>query len=220
MFTGLIETVGQLRATRGRTPVRLTIASSIPTAEVALGDSVAIDGCCLTVVAKDGETLSFEAATETLERTTLGRLRIGDRVNLERALKLNDRLGGHLVLGHVDGLGTIRMREPRGSAVYFGVEAPREVLRLTAPRGSIAVAGVSLTVTAVDPKQLYVAVIPHTLGATTMEGFEIGTPVNLEADLLARYVERLMQTAGIDADARHPQEAGLTVEYLKDKGFA
>ncbi len=220
MFTGLVETTGQLRSLQGRSPMRLTIESSIPTGEVAIGDSIAIDGCCLTVVAKDAECLSFEAATETLERTTLGRLRTGDRVNLERALRLNAHLGGHLVLGHVDGVGTVRVRERRGSAIYFGVEAPQEVLRLTAARGSIAIAGISLTVTDVDEKHLFVAVIPHTLDATIMGGFEIGTAVNLEADLLARYVERLLQTSADQAwDPQRPA-SGLTVDFLKDKGFA
>jgi len=218
MFTGLIETVGQIRAVAGRAPMRLTIASALPGAEVAIGDSIAIDGCCLTVVAKSEAALSFEAATETLARTTLGALRVGDRVNLERALRLDARLGGHLVLGHVDGVGTVRAREPKESAVYFAIEAPAGVLRLTAGRGSIAVAGISLTVTDVDQRQLRVAVIPHTLAVTTMDGFHVGTAVNLEADLVARYVERLIETRGWEEGRAAPSR--LTEQFLKDKGFA
>lgn len=226
MFTGLIETTGTIREASGRTPRRITIASSIPVAETELGASVAIDGCCLTVVSRSGDkTLTFEAATETLGRTTLGRLRVGDTVNLERALRLGDRLGGHFVSGHIDAVGTVRTREPRGSAIFFGIEAPREVLRLTAPRGSICVSGVSLTVTDVRDGLLFVGIIPHTMEVTTFGRFEVGTEVNLEADMLARYIagyiapyiERLGQ-----AQSEQPgdERSGLTVEFLKDKGFA
>jgi riboflavin synthase len=199
MFTGLVETMGTVVAATGSTPRRLTIQSPLPHGEVRLGDSVAVDGCCLTVVAADATGLAFEAATETLARTTLGGLAVGARVNLERALRLGDRLGGHLVAGHVDGVGTVRERAQRGSALYVGIEAPREVGRLTAPRGSITVAGVSLTVTEVRDMTFWVGLIPHTLGATTLGALQVGDRVNLEADLLARYLERLLHVEGAAA---------------------
>lgn len=213
MFTGLVETVGIVRQATGSSPRRVTISSSIATAEVAIGDSVAIDGCCLTVVAKSGDTLSFEAATETLERTTLGKLDKGAKVNLERALRLGDRLGGHLVSGHVDGLGKLVAKEMRGSALYLGVEAPEDVAHLIASQGSITIAGVSLTVTSVEGRVFYVGLIPHTLEVTTLGERERGDLVNLEVDLIARYLERLVE-------AKRPAGTpSLTREFLKDKGF-
>jgi riboflavin synthase len=216
MFTGLVETVGTVRGVSGRAPLSLTIASAIPAHEVAIGDSVAIDGCCLTMVERAGEALTFEAATETLARTTVGELRVGDRVNLERALRLGDRLGGHLVLGHVDGVGVIERREQKQSALYLRVSAPWEVMRLTAARGSVCVAGISLTVTEVDQRGFGVAVIPHTLDATTLCQVKVGQRVNLEADLLARYLERLLETRTAPQDAA----SGLTLDFLKERGFA
>ena len=217
MFTGLIETVGTVRAATGDSPRRLTIASELPGAEVKVGDSIAIDGCCLTVVEKGGVELSFEAATETLSRTTLVHLHAGDRVNLERSLAAAGRLDGHMVMGHVDGVGIVRLREQRQSALYLGVTAPTDVLPLVAPRGSIAIAGVSLTVAAVEGELVTVALIPHTLAKTTLEGLKVGARVNLEADILARYVARAMNAH--QAKGAASGEGSLTEEYLKDKGF-
>jgi riboflavin synthase len=212
MFTGLIETVGKVRAAVGNAPLRLSVASSLPNDEISIGDSVAIDGVCLTVVEKAPGVLTFEAATETLARTTMGNLAVGDRVHLERALQLGGRLDGHLVQGHVDGIGTVSVVEMRGSALYLGIDAPADVARLTVARGSIAIAGCSLTVTDVQADTIYVALIPHTVAGTRFGDLRRGAPVNLEADLLARYVEKLLgaQTGG----------GSLTVEFLKDKGFA
>lgn len=213
MFTGLVEAVGTVRQATGDSPRRLTIASALPSAEIAIGDSVAIDGCCLTVVEAAHDALTFEAATETLRRTTLGALRSGDTVNLERALRLGDRLGGHLVSGHVDGLGALRTREHVASALYLGIEAPDDVAPLIASQGSITVAGVSLTVTRVEGRLFEVALIPHTLAVTTLDKLRVGDGVNLEADLIARYVQRLT------AYGRGGATGSLTPEFLKDKGF-
>ena len=212
MFTGLIETIGTVRAAVGRSPLRLSVASSLPVDEIAVGDSIAIDGACLTVVEKGPGFLTFEAATETLSRTTLGALAVGDHVHLERSLKLGGRLDGHLVMGHVDGIGTVTVAEQRGSAWYLGVDAPDDVARLTVPRGSIAIAGCSLTVTDVQEQTIVVALSPHTLEVTRFGELRRGARVNLEADLLARYVDKLL---GV-----HRPQGSLTAEFLKDKGFA
>ena len=208
MFTGLVESQGTVARSTGDTLRRLTIASDLPAPDIRVGDSIAIDGCCLTVVANSAEGLAFEAATETLQRTTIGELKAGDTVNLERALRLGDRLDGHLVAGHVDGVGTVRAREHKGSALYLAIEAPLEVARLTAARGSITVAGVSLTVTGVDGHVFSVGLIPHTVNVTTLGKLQMGQRVNLEADLFARYVERLWEL-------RNPS---LTPANLADKG--
>jgi riboflavin synthase len=217
MFTGLVEAVGRIARATGDSPRRLTVSSSIPHDEVALGDSIAIDGCCLTVVERTADGLSFEAATETLRRTTLGRLKPGDAVNLERALRLGDRLGGHLVSGHVDGLGRVVSREQVQSALYLGLEAPAELAPLIASQGSITVAGVSLTVTRVEGRVFWIGLIPHTVAVTTLDALKSGDEVNLEADVIARYVQRLMATGAVPG--RAAPAGSLTEEYLKDKGF-
>ena len=193
MFTGLIECTGTLRRVSGTSPRVLSLESLIPVAEVAVGDSIAIDGTCLTVVSTQDQLLTFEAGTETLEVTTLGSLAEGQRVNLERALRVGDRLGGHLVSGHVDGIGVLTSKEQRDSVLYLGFEAPPEVASLTAKRGSITVSGVSLTVTDVQGPIFYVGLIPHTLEVTTLGSLGLGDRVNLEADLLARYMHRLLE---------------------------
>jgi riboflavin synthase len=187
MFTGLVREVGVVRSLAASG--RLVISSSL---EAELGDSIAIDGACLTVVAFDGETLAFDAVPETLARTCLGRLAAGSRVNLEPALRAGDALGGHYVQGHVDGVGTVRSVEPedRGRRVWFDV--PAELLRYVVEKGSITVQGVSLTVAGIDGEGFAVALIPHTLEATTLGELVPGTPVNVEADVLAKYVERLV----------------------------
>ena len=217
MFTGLVEAVGRVSAMQGRAPLRLSIDSGLPTDAIAIGDSIAIDGCCLTVVERAGQVLSFEAATETLERTTLGQLHVGERVNLERALKVGDHLGGHWVAGHVDGVGRVVSREQRGSAVYYTVEAPQEVAPFVAPRGSVCLAGISLTVTSVEGDCFDVAVIPHTLGVTTLGDMSVGAKVNVEADLIARYVGRLLSHGGAGAG---PEASRLSIETLRQHGFA
>jgi riboflavin synthase len=193
VFTGLIEAVGIVSAVSGTSPKRITIACPYHTDEVAIGASIAIDGCCLTVVEKTAGGLAFEAATETLKRTTIGSLKEGTRVNLERSLKLGDRLDGHLVLGHVDGLGWVRERKPEGSAWYLTIEASEELAPLVAARGSVAVAGVSLTVADTAGSSFRVGLIPHTWHVTALADYAVGAPINLEADIMARYVQRLLE---------------------------
>ena len=180
MFTGIVREVGTVASFDG---ARLVVETGT---DAGIGDSVAIAGVCLTVTARENGTLAFDLVPETLDRTTLGRLAAGARVNVEPSLRAGDPLGGHIVQGHVDGVG--RLRE-RGDLTWF--DAPPEIVRYCVEKGSIAVDGTSLTVAAVDENGFAVALIPHTLEATTLGSLEPGDPVNLEVDVLAKYVERL-----------------------------
>jgi riboflavin synthase len=192
VFTGLIREVGTVLAVEGGADgVRLTIEAPQTAPDAQLGDSVAIDGICLTVVAVAGDSFAFDAVPETLDRTSLGTLDHGSRVNLEPALRAGDALGGHYVQGHVDGVGSVRSVEPEGEGKRIWFAAPPELLRYVALKGSIAVQGTSLTVAAVDGAGFAVALIPHTLEATTLGALEPEDLVNLETDVLAKYVEKL-----------------------------
>jgi riboflavin synthase len=195
MFTGIVQAKGRIAAVAPKAD-GLRIAVDIgmqESADVAVGDSIAINGCCLTVVEINGATLDFDVSAETL-RCTVGLDRVGD-VNVEMALRLADRLGGHLMTGHVDGVGTVSRfaavaGDPHGSWL-LEIDAPAELARFVATKGSIAVQGVSLTVNGVDGARFHVNLIPHTLAVTTLGALAPGAPVNLEVDLVARYVERL-----------------------------
>lgn len=191
MFTGIVETLAEVVEVRQEPPGRrLTIASTLTAEGAQLGDSVALNGCCLTVVAIDGDRLAFEAGPETLSRTNLGRLTASSRVNVERSLRLGDRMGGHVVTGHVDGLGQLARRHDDGVWATLWFDAPAALLTQMVSKGSIAVDGVSLTLVDVTGDQFSVALIPHTLAVTTLGGLKPGEPVNLETDLLAKYVEK------------------------------
>jgi riboflavin synthase len=196
MFTGLIQAVGRIHSLdlRGG-DLRLTIeVGSLPMDDIVLGESIAVSGCCLTVVAFDARSFAADVSTESLSRTTLGSRAIGDQVNLERALQVGDRLGGHLVSGHVDGVGRVASVTPDARAQRWRFETPRALLRYVAEKGSIAVDGVSLTVNAVDDDGFEVALIPHTVAHTAFGETPVGASVNLEVDQVARYVERLLGT--------------------------
>ena len=193
MFTGLIREVGRVLSREGGADgVRLTIEAPQTAGEAQLGDSIAINGVCLTVVAVAGGSFAFDAVPETLDRTSLGTLDHGSRVNLEPALRAGEALGGHYVQGHVDGVGTVRSVEPEGDGKRIWFDAAPELLRYVVDKGSIAVQGTSLTVAAVDDTGFAVALIPHTLEVTTLGELEPEDPVNLEADVLAKYVEKLL----------------------------
>jgi riboflavin synthase len=194
MFTGIVEELGRVRAVQRREGgARVEIEATTVIVDAAIGDSIAVNGCCVTVVELGDGWWAADAVIETLERTALGALDAGERVNLERPLRLADRLGGHLVQGHVDAVGRIVTRAPLpdGSS-RFTFAAPTEVLRYVVEKGSIAVDGISLTVTAVGDDTFDVAVIPHTLAVTTLGHKDAGAPVNVEVDLVAKYVERLL----------------------------
>jgi riboflavin synthase len=189
MFTGLVREIGTVIS---MVDGHLTIDGPETAAGGQLGDSVAIDGVCLTVVARADSTLSFDAVPETLDRTALAALVQGSKVNLEPALRAGDALGGHYVQGHVDGVGTVRSVEPEGDGKRLAFDAQAELLRYVVEKGSIAVQGTSLTVAAVDEGGFEVALIPHTLEATTLGALQPGDRVNLETDVLAKYVEKLL----------------------------
>ncbi len=201
MFTGIITDIGRIaeRVERGASGDRLfLIETHYDTSAVDLGASIACNGCCLTVTDKgrDGRTKGFwftvEASQETLSKTTLGDWQAGTRINLERSLRLGDELGGHLVYGHVDGVGHIAARRPEGGSVRFTIEAPAAVAKYVASKGSVAIDGVSLTVNEVAGNSFGVNIIAHTQQETTFDGLQPGQAVNLEVDMLARYVARLL----------------------------
>ena len=198
MFTGIVEELGTVVSV---TPVadgaRIVITAATVLAEARLGDSIAVNGCCLTVVELGDGSWAADAVTETLDRTALGALRAGDGVNLERPVRVDDRLGGHIVQGHVDGVGTLVARDalPDGST-RMRVTIPVELLRYVVEKGSITIDGISLTIAAVDDATaaVEIAVIPHTLAVTTLGPKAPGDPVNIEVDVLAKHVERLLAT--------------------------
>src|SRR5574337_267680 len=215
MFTGLIEEVGQVQRVRREGAIaKLAITGQRIASSLAIGDSIAVDGACLTAT-KTAPTL-FEAdlSEETLARTTLGELRIGDSVNLERPCRPTDRLGGHFVTGHIDGVGTIREIRQTGGMWWFSIAYPEALRPLLVEKGSVAVGGISLTVADLDNRSFWVAIIPHTYHRTTLERKQVGRRVNLEADLLGKYVVRYLEGLG-----PLTRKAGLTESRLRDLGF-
>jgi riboflavin synthase len=195
MFTGLVSDLGTVRAlvpAGTATDLRIEIATAWNTAAIEIGASVACSGCCLTVVEKGEGWMAFNASGETLSKTTLGRWRAGTRVNLERSLKVGDELGGHLVSGHVDGVGVAASATPEGGSVRWRFRPPPALLPFIAAKGSVAVDGVSLTVNDVDADGFGVNIIPHTAAVTGFGSLRPGDPVNLEVDMLARYVARIL----------------------------
>lgn len=202
MFTGIITDLGRVRRLRrGTGPeggCELTIATAYPVDEIALGASIACSGPCLTVVAIEPGVFTVEASAETLARTTLGEWTEGTPVNLERALRLGDELGGHLVSGHIDGVAHLVERRPEGNSIRFTIEAPAELARYIAPKGSVALDGVSLTVNEVEGGRFGVNIIPYTLAHTSLGEARPGQRLNLEIDTIARYVARLLDVSGAE----------------------
>ena len=200
MFTGIVTDVGEIRSVEARAGnlSRLTIFTRYPRADIALGASIACAGVCLTVTETGAEGgrdwFAVDAAAETLRMTTAGRWQKGGKVNLERALKMGDELGGHLVAGHVDGLARVVSREDMTDSARFMLRAPRDLARFIAPKGSVTLDGVSLTVNAVEGDAFSVLIIPHTLSVTTLGALRQGEDVNLEIDTMARYAARLIET--------------------------
>lgn len=195
MFTGLVEALGRVIEVQSRPPgMRLVVDAGEVASDAVLGDSISVNGCCLTVVEIDGNKLAFDAGDETLKRTNLGRLGEADVVNLERSLQVGDRLGGHYVTGHIDGLGSLQQRNDDGEWSTCWFQVPPALTRQMASKGSVAIDGISLTLVDVEDDRFSVMLIPHTLAATTLGVRKVGDPVNIETDVLAKYVER--QLAG------------------------
>ncbi len=192
MFTGIITDVGQVRAVEKRGDTRFTIATCYPIGDIAIGASIACSGPCLTVVEKSNDSFSLDASAETLARTTAGSWHEGTRINLERALKMGDELGGHLLTGHVDSVATLTARRPEGDSLRLTFYVPGPFDRAIASKGAVAIEGVSLTVNEVDGNSFGVNIIPHTQRETTLGALQPGDRVNLEIDLIARYLARLV----------------------------
>ncbi|MBR1661993.1 MAG: riboflavin synthase [Acidaminococcaceae bacterium] len=229
MFTGLIAELGTAeRLAEGSTSCQLTVRAQKILPGVKIGDSIAVNGVCLTVVHLQGNRFTADVMPETVRRTTLRQLQPGDRVNLEKALRPTDGLDGHIVQGHVEGVGTIREIAPEGNALVYHIETPKELLRYIVEKGSVAIDGISLTVTETDDTGFSVSLIPHTAKMTTLGYKSVGDSVNLETDILARYVEKMLglqKTADGLADSRRTEiagensEDGLTEAFLRQHGF-
>jgi len=220
MFTGIIQAVGSIQSLQEKGgDVALSVATGkLPMSNVKLGDSIAVNGVCLTAVQLTENSFVADESRETLSLTSLGNLKTGSHVNLERALTLQDHLGGHLVSGHVDGLGQVEERRNDGRSEWFEIAAPKELAKYIAAKGSITIDGVSLTVNRVDGCRFEINIVPHTLQETVIGGYQAGTPVNLEVDLLARYLERLL--LGDKAAIGSAKESGITEGFLKENGYS
>lgn len=214
MFTGLIEEVGRVRQVQGGGDgvQRMEIEATTVTQDLTVGDSVNINGACQTATEAGPSSFTVESVAETLRLTTLGRLTAGDPVNLERSLRPQDRMGGHIVLGHVDGVGTVQLFDDQWGQWLLQVEPPETLGRYIAHKGSVTIDGISLTVASVAENSVFtIAIIPHTLVHTNLQQVRAGSLVNLEVDVVARYVERLL-TAGTPPQC-------LTLDHLRDKGY-
>jgi riboflavin synthase len=222
MFTGIIEGLGTIVSVMpGQQGQALTIAADFDLADTKLGGSIAVDGACLTAVKLENRQFTVDVSPETLRRTTLGDLRAGARVNLERALRLGDRLDGHLVSGHVDGIGRIRDRRREGNAIVIGIGVPAELSRYMIEKGSVAVAGASLTINRIDGAGFEVSIIPHTAHLTTIGTGRVGRRVNIETDMIGKYIEKFVREGrgSGSASAEEASSGGVDLSFLQKTGF-
>lgn len=217
MFTGIIEEIGRVRfLNKAGESARMSVEAKAILDDIHMGDSISVSGACLTVVAFDANTFTVDISPETLGATTIGELRPGDPVNLERAMQAGGRFGGHMVSGHVDGVGALLRKTEQGNAQVLTFSAPKEILEVSVPKGSMAVDGVSLTVNEIGEDSFSVAVIPHTVRMTTLGARGIGSRVNLEADLIGKHIQRLLSRRMDDA-----KQTGKTIDmgFLSEHGF-
>jgi len=220
MFTGIIEEIGTvLRINQSNTQNQLTIKASKILGDVSKGQSISTNGVCLTVVSHSWNNFIADVMPETMQRTNFGELKIGSKVNLERAMAINSRFGGHIVSGHIDGTGIIVNQIKDENAVRMTIEAKSELLKYVIEKGSIAIDGVSLTVTAVSAQAFDISVIPTTASDTTLLKRRIGDRVNLECDVIGKYVEKLMHFSGESEMAESENEKSISSEFLKNNGF-
>ena len=216
MFTGIIEELGKVqRITRGGKQQRITIGCSKILEDVHMGDSIAVNGVCLTARTIRGNEFTADVMAETLRKSSLGQLKPGSKVNLERALSPTGRFGGHIVSGHIDGTGTVKSIKPEGNAMWVEIAAPASILRLIIMKGSIAIDGISLTVADVGDESFKVSVIPHTASETTLLDKKPGDAVNLENDVIGKYVEKLLRTPA----EPEKKDSQLTLDTLMTNGF-
>lgn len=223
VFTGLVEDVGRVADINRRAhEVYFGLASERICDDLQVGDSVSVNGACLTVVSLGNQRFTAAATAETLRRTNLGGLVVGSRVNLERAMRAGDRFGGHLVLGHVDGLGHVSGLSQEGEALLMSITPPAELLPLIVPKGSVTVDGVSLTIATLTPTDFSISLIPHTLGVTTLQERRVGDAVNLEGDIIGKYVARFFALGAKPTfhDADTERRGGVSVDVLREYGFA
>jgi len=218
MFTGIIEGLGTITRLPSSGGGRMAVQADFDLAGTRIGDSIAVNGACLTAVTLDGRAFSVDVSPETLSKTVLGRVRSGERVNLERALRLSDRLDGHLVSGHVDDVGAIAERRARGNAIDVTVAVPAALTRYMIPKGSVAVDGVSLTINRVSEASFTVSIIPHTADLTTIGFKAVGEKVNIETDVIGKYIERFVSAYG-KAGKGPVAGSGVDMAFLKKTGF-
>ena len=218
MFTGIIEETGRIRKVIGHeTSGFIEIQAHEVLTDTKVGDSIAVNGVCLTVTRLSGDAFVADVMPETLRKTNLGSLSIGDPVNLERAMAANGRFGGHIVSGHIDGTGQLLSLRPEGNAVWLSVSAEPSILRLIVEKGSIAIDGVSLSVAYVDHREFRVSIIPHTGAETTLLRRKPGAVLNLETDIVGKCVEKLLSWKGMDPIPK--QSPGMTLDFLQENGF-
>lgn len=219
MFTGIVEEVGILKSIRrGASSAVLEIAARTVLEDIHLGDSIAVNGVCLTATSFTGSSFTADVMHETLDRSSLAALRPGSRVNLERAMAANGRFGGHIVAGHVDGVGTVLETKRDDNAVWYTIAASPEVLRYVVEKGSITIDGISLTVARVGPESFAISAIPHTVAVTVLKDRKAGDKVNLETDIIGKYVEKLLITGPVQP-AEPKQTSGITKDFLTRYGF-
>jgi riboflavin synthase len=220
MFTGIIEGLGTISgihpAGQGK---RLTVEADFNLDQTKVGDSIAVNGACLTVVKISGKRFETDLSPETLGASTFSRAKVGDRLNLERAMRLSDRIDGHLVSGHIDGVGIVKKREKLGNAILLIIEVPDALSRYMIHKGSVAVDGISLTINACESKSFSVQIIPHTAGATTIGMKKNGDPVNIETDMIGKYIEGFVRGASQHNREKASESSGIDLEFLAKSGF-